>query len=287
MPDQRRRAALASIGTAAVTVFAGCNSTSNNSNDSESGDATAATNTSTSTQSSNADVFEAVEPTTGSLPTENEEGAALDVALTDTSISAVTLRNSNGSEVARRELATGTATQLPLTGLKAGAFDVVAVKNGNVVGEQSITLERSFEVDNITLAKSSGVGSDKQVTDKIALELSNTGDLPTQIEVLRVEGDVPNPTPPRFERPRISGRATAEFNPGESMTVTSRGSPLTGDSDELCTGESRSADVVLETAHEHVATVDLDFTLFGSQVQSVGSVGCQKSSIQDWTVSES
>jgi len=122
--------------TAAATAPAGCNSTSNNSNGPENGDTTAATNTSTSTQSSNADVFEAVEPTTGSLPTENEEGAVLDVALTDTSISAVTLRNSNGSEIARRELATAPQRSPLLPGLKPVRSTSLPSKTG-ILSESS------------------------------------------------------------------------------------------------------------------------------------------------------
>jgi len=289
MPKRPRRAVLASIGTAAATALAGCSSTSNNSDSPENGDTTAATNTSMSTQSPNADVFEAVEPTTGSLPTENEEGAVLDVALTDTSISAIALRNSDGNEVARRELGTGNSTQLPLTGLEAGTFDVVAVKGGNIVGEQSVALERSYEVESVSFTEISAISADPKIANRIQVAVTNTGDLPVAVSSFRTVEGVPSPTPDdQHPFPFIdSGQSNPPvWNPGETRKMKTSGRVLLSESREGPTTDAKTAIVEVTPKQGVTKALTIDYSLSGEVYSGGGIYGRPNSTISGWSVNE-
>jgi len=286
---QYRRTVLASLGTAAATALAGCNSTTSTSSETENRDSTVATNTSTSTQSSNGDVFESVEPTIGTLPTRNREGPVLDVSLTDASFSATALRTSDGQEIVRRQLGTGTATQLPLVDIEAGTFDVVAVKDGEIAGKQSVTLERSYEVENVSFSRTTALDSDTPVLEGFEVSIKNTGDLPVTFSEFIASEGVPNPTPEDAGVDVIvKGEPGADTvcNPGKSMTLQTWGKLLMVNSTEGPETSSRTTEAELVSEQAASRTLRIEYQLSGEVYSSVGGWGRGQGKLKSWSVVE-
>jgi len=286
MSDRRsRRAVLASLGTAAATALAGCNSTSTNNNT----DKTANTGTATpqTTQANSGDVIKTVKTTTTQTTTafgNSKNITALQVSVTDASIDAVALRNSDGKEVTRKQLGTGTTTQFPLADRAADTYDILAVKDESVVGELSKTLKRKFSIEGVEFVTDEAANTDKRGYVDVKTTITNTGDLPVTIPIYYVFDDVPSPA--ETERAPIGDEIDDDkptVPPGKSQALTTRTDPLAGrNRSGICSGDRRNGTIELKTDAGQTTTISFEYSLSGDRLSSVSGYSCTESMIHSW-----
>ncbi|WP_338417012.1 hypothetical protein [Halobacterium salinarum] len=287
MSGRHRRAVLVSLGTAAATALAGCNSGSNSGSDQpESGTASKETHTAQNGSGVIADTEVKTTQITDNLGNETE-ATVLRVSVTDTAIDAITLRNSAGSEIARNQLGTGTATQFRLKNRAADTYDILAVKNGSIIDKRSKTFEREVSVDDLILTHESGLNGGEGGYGGVRTTITNTGDLPVKTDIYRVYGDVPSPVD------RDSGLADGGhpfdpiIQPGESRIVANTQEEFVGDSDALtCSGEQRTGKIDLITDSGQETTISFEYSLSGKQNNVFGGDICSKATIHSWTVND-
>lgn len=296
MSDRRsRRAVLASLGTAAASALAGCNSTSTDSPDSgDSGAGTSASDAGQTTQanSGSSGVIKTAETTTTQTTTtlgQEQTITALRVSVTDASVDAIALRNSDGKEVTRKRLGTSTTTDFPLSDRSADTYDILAVKDGSIVDERSKTFERTYSVDDVVFVAKEGIRTDKEGYEEVKTTITNTGDLPVTIPVYHVYGDVP--TPAEGDRAPIGDDVDDDkptVRPGESQTLTSRTNPLSGwVSNVSCSGEQKTGEIEFKTNAGQTTTITFKYNLSGEQIDATAGSSCTESTIHSWSVAGS
>jgi len=293
MSDRRyRRTVLASLGTAAATALAGCNSTSTDNPDSgDSGTGTSGSDAGQTTQanSGSSGVIETAKTlTTQTTTTLGQEKTitALRVSVADTSVDAIALRNSDGKEVTRNRLGTSTTTDFPLADRAAGTYDILAIQDGSIVDKRSKTFERTYTVDDVAFVAKKGIRTDKKGYEKVKTTITNTGDLPITIRVYHVYGDVP--TPAEGDRAPIGDDVSDDrptVRPGESQTLTSRTNALSGwVSNVSCSGEQKTGKIEFKTNADQTTKITFDYSLSGEQIDATAGASCTESTLDSWSV---
>lgn len=249
-------------------MLAGCNSSNDNSDAADSvtnGSSSASGKIASQTQTTESEsgIIERAETSTTEYKPRlsmKKTTTVLDVSLADTSVDAVALRDSSGSEVTRNSPGTSTTTRFELTTLPAGTYDVLAVKGGSIVDQVSRTWTRSFSVEDMALSKQGSEG-----IKTVSATITATGDLPVNITGMHVYGEVPNSKDGEYAPLEYSlNNPTAAA--GKSQTITAPFSPLTTHG-ITCDGKPRTGKIDLTTEiGEKTTTLTFTFSLSGSLV---------------------
>jgi len=286
MSDRRyRRTVLASLGTAAASALAGCNSTSTNTDNPDSGNSGTGTSApaagqTTQANSGSSGVIETAETLTTQTTTtlgQEQTITALRVSVTDASVDAIALRNSDGKEVTRNRLGTSTTTDFPLTERAAGTYDILAIQDGSIV-------------DDVAFVTEEGTDSNKMGYTEVKTTITNTGNLPVTIPYYNVHGDGPKPARAGSRAPIGDSEDDTKpmVPPGESQTLTSQTSPLAAvDYYYSCGGEQKTGKITFETKSGQKTTINLEYSLSGEKIKVSVLNSCTESEIHSWNVAES
>ncbi|CQH63951.1 probable secreted glycoprotein (plasmid) [Halobacterium hubeiense] len=294
MSDRRyRRTVLASLGTAAATALSGCSSASSDNTNSGRSATSASGSTPAQTNSGSSGVIETAETVTTQTTTtlgQEQTITALRVSVTDASVDAIALRNSDGKEVVRNRLGTSTTTDFPLTERAAGTYDILAIQDGSIVDERSKTFERTYTVDDVAFVTEEGTDSDKMGYTEVKTTITNTGNLPVTIPYYNVHGDGPKPARAGSRAPIGDSEDDTKpmVPPGESQTLTSQTSPLAAvDYYYSCGGEQKTGKITFETKSGQKTTINLEYSLSGEKIKVGVLNSCTESEIHSWNVAES
>ncbi|WP_089649865.1 hypothetical protein [Halobacterium hubeiense] len=294
MSDRRyRRTVLASLGTAAATVLSGCISASSDNTNSGGSATSASGSTPAQTNSGSSGVIETAETVTTQTTTtlgQEQTITALRVSVTDASVDAIALRNSDGKEVVRNRLGTSTTTDFPLTERAAGTYDILAIQDGSIVDERSKTFERTYTVDDVAFVTEEGTDSNKMGYTEVKTTITNTGNLPVTIPYYNVHGDGPKPARAGSRAPIGDSEDDTKpmVPPGESQTLTSQTSPLAAvDYYYSCGGEQKTGMITFETKSGQKTTINLEYSLSGEKIKVGVLNSCTESEIHSWNVAES
>ena len=214
---RQRRTVLTHLGGAAVTLLAGCTG----------GDSGSST-----------DPSQTSEPASGPLSNVAVDGTDLVVELdADEAVDRVTVIQPDGSEFDSTLIKTGVQTvSFELgTSYAPGTYRVLAVTDDESVGETSLAIQPELEIVEF------GVGQNhpEKMPEELGnlaetsayVKLANRGSGALKITQLRFEGDVPNPTPPKYPQSGIhvtNGEESAEptLVGGSKATLYSSAAPF-------------------------------------------------------------